>query len=85
MPRSQTEEEDLARLLQFDNVLFRISNSTRFVHTPNLEKFIQEGILFQMVAFPLVPFTKTALRMYFHLIEAIEKNNGRSTGQKSEG
>ena len=85
LPRDEAEEENLARLLQFDNVVFRIANCTRYVNTPMLKKFIQDGIVFQMLAFHFAPMTKTALKMYFHMIEAIEKNNGRGTGQKSEG
>ena len=85
LPRDEGEEENLARLLQFNNVVFRIANCTRYVNTYEFKKFIQDGLVFQMLAFDFAPLTKTALKMYFHLIEAIEKNNGRGTGQKSEG
>ena len=85
LPRDEGEEENWARLLQFDNVVFRIASSTRFIHTPKFKKFLQEGIIFQMLAFHYAPLTKTALKMYFHIVESIEKNNFRGTGQKSEG
>ena len=85
LPRNKLEEENLARLLQFDNVVFRIANSTRYVNTPMFKKFIQDGVIFQMLDFHFAPLTKTALKMYFHIIEGIEKNNGRGIGQKSEG
>ena len=85
LPRDEAEEENFARLLQFDNVVFRIASCTRFVDTPKFKRFLQDGVIFQMLAFPFAPLSKTALRMYFHVIESIEKNGFRGTGQKSEG
>ena len=84
-PRDEGEEENYRRLLQFDNVVYRVANSTRKIHVPNFKKYVQDGTIFQLLAFYYAPFSKTATRMYSHVAGAMEKNKNRGLGQQSEG
>ena len=85
LPRDENEEENFARLLQFDNVVYRVANSTRRIHVPNFRKFVQDGMIFQILAFPFAPFSNTAIKMYSHVAGAMEENKSRGLGQQSEG
>ena len=84
-PRNDEEEENYTKLLQYDSVVYRVANTTQKVNVPKFRKYVQDGMIFQLLAFDYAPFTKSALRMYSHVAGAIKENKNHGLGQQSEG